>query len=189
MAVKFDSANNERFLRTTDLLDYNGVWSASYWIYAVTGSSVQTTFCINDGTSNNQDRLSYSASEALQCTVAVLGSSTTVGTMTFSGNTWYHIGLSRDSATSLWVYVSSVDGTLVDSAQNTRDITTRVASATRVEFGGRLASTASFNGRVAHIKLWSAALTQSELQLEMFRIRPHRTANLYGWWPVFPGST
>lgn len=44
------------------------------------------------------------------------------------------------------------------------------------------------SGRLAYWKCWEAALTQSEIQQEMRTIRPHRTADLYSWTPMFPGA-
>lgn len=46
----------------------------------------------------------------------------------------------------------------------------------------------SLNGRVAWVKIWDAALSAGEIAQE-FRIgRPVRFANLWGFYPIFPGS-
>jgi hypothetical protein len=42
---------------------------------------------------------------------------------------------------------------------------------------------------MACTKVWDAALTQAELELEMARMLPVRYANLHAWYPMFPGAT
>jgi hypothetical protein len=45
-----------------------------------------------------------------------------------------------------------------------------------------------WNGRMQAIKAWTAALSAQEILAEMRVIRPIVAANLYGFWPCWPGS-
>lgn len=45
-----------------------------------------------------------------------------------------------------------------------------------------------FNGCLAAVKAWNAALTVNELQNEMRQYEPRRFANLVGFWPILPGG-
>jgi hypothetical protein len=106
------------------------------------------------------------------------GSNLTVGA-------WAHLCAVRSSTTSLQCYVN---GVAVGSV-NTRNVSGRSA-ATRMEMGGGY-MTAGYglaNVRAAHIKIWTAALTEGEIYNEMTLARPIRSANLHIWSPGFPGT-
>jgi len=182
MAVRFN-ASGERLLKTTGVLDYNGLYSVSFWTFVAAGSAAQTIFALSDGTNDNTDRMGYTAAEASVCNVTIAAASTTVGTVTFTGNTWYHIGLVRSSVTSLTIYINGVS-----DGNNTVDVTSR-AAVSRMEFGGRQVSSANFSGMAAYIKMWSGvSLSNAEILNERQTIRPCRYDGLYGFWPVFPGT-
>ena len=93
--------------------------------------------------------------------------------------TWYHLAFVHNG-TSLTLYLNGVSNvTLTDST-----------TFTLAYFLLGSNTTANWlNGRIAAIKVWNAALTQAEIQQEIYTIRPNRFADLYGWWPAFPGAT
>lgn len=45
------------------------------------------------------------------------------------------------------------------------------------------------NGRLAHVKIWNAALTAAEIQQEMYSSRPQRFANLWSWLPMIESGS
>lgn len=187
MSVRFDAAA-DRLLRTTDLPDYNGVWAWCAWGQIAVDLNANSAFYSeNDNTTGNVDLLrTTTAGDVLEIRVVVAGAATTVGGGTLTVGTWYHLALVRESAASLKLYI---DGAL--SATNTRDVTGR-AAASRQEMGGfRSTNTFPLDGKVFATKVWAGgtALTLAEVQQEMRTVRPVRLTNLYGWWPLRPGST
>jgi hypothetical protein len=46
-----------------------------------------------------------------------------------------------------------------------------------------------FNGRIAGVKIWNAALSAAELELERWTYSPVRTADLWAWYPLDGTST
>jgi len=185
MAVRFDAAA-DRLLRTTDLLDYNAAYTWMAWVYLVSDlNAVSTFWCANNDTANNRDWVKTDIDgTTLELIATIGGTGTAVPGTNLSVATWYHIAVVRESATSLKAYLNGV----LDIT-NTRDVTGRTA-ATRMEHGAFRSTNANpSDSRVDRIKAWSAALTLEEVQAERWLIRPQRTANLYGFWPTFPGAT
>lgn len=45
-------------------------------------------------------------------------------------------------------------------------------------------STEWFNGRISHLRLWSAVLTQTQIETEWLSTAPVRATNLWGAWPL-----
>lgn len=184
MAVRFD-ASTDRLLRTSDLLDYNGVYTWMAWIYLVSDLNASSTFWVlSDNSANNRDYLfTTGTGTTLRLNVVIGGGATNVDGTDISAGVWYHLALVRESATAVKVYLNGV----LDIT-NTRDITGR-ASATRMEHGAFSSSnTNRSDSRVAAIKAWSTNLSQVEILNEMRVIKPCKTTNLYGYWPTLNGS-
>lgn len=189
MAVRFDAAA-DRLLRTANLPSTE-LYSVCFWWYpvSITGFSVVFDLDANSGSDQNEDEFGTTTNDGgttWQTTSYVdkAGAATQVDGGVIAAGNWYHIGISRESATSLKIYLNGV----LDIT-NTRDVTGRTA-ATRMEFGGaHSANKYAHNGRVACLKVWDAGLTQAEIQDEIYTILPKRTANLNVWSPTFPGAT
>ena len=61
-------------------------------------------------------------------------------------------------------------------------------TATALTIGDHRTDTTYFNGKIANVKIWSAALTQAEIELERWQFQPRITSTLVGWWPLFAGG-
>jgi len=99
-----------------------------------------------------------------------------------SVNTWYHVA---------WVRRAAADNELFLNGVNVVDGFTMNAPSGNLAVGTWIPGDYSYSPgwRVAGIKIWSAALSAAEVAQEMHVIQPRRTADLYGWWPCFPGAT
>ena len=106
------------------------------------------------------------------------------GTIEYTGTnltaaTWYHLAYSSqgDALTDDWaVYLNGVS----DISAGARSA---ISAGTNMYLGNDEYSE-WLNGRLAHVKIWNAQLTQAEIQQEMYTIRPQRYANLWCWMPM-----
>lgn len=145
------------------------------WVYLTSDrNAIGTMFFWSDG-SNFVD-------------VGVSTDGTTLWVVTNNGNTtgtsistgtWCHLAFVH-SGTSLTLYLNAVS----DVAR-----TDAITFTHTVLLLGSNSVTTWIDGRLAHIKLWNAALTLGQIQSEMRTVRPQRLTNLYAWWPTLPGAT
>ena len=97
---------------------------------------------------------------------------------TITTNVWYHMAARLSGGNTLTGFLNGVQDCQAGGSAN----------ADRIVIGPDPLSTYYIRGRYAYMKAWAAALTPGEIQLEMAQARPHRTANIIGFWPMFPGS-
>jgi len=102
------------------------------------------------------------------------------GASSISLNTWQHLAMVRYADNDHQGFLNGIS-----------KITETVAIDPRTVGGLAIGSTGAgspgewFDGRVAYIKIWTAALTAAEIQAEMLSAFPKRTADLYGYWPLY----
>lgn len=185
MAIRFDAAA-DRIVRTTNQLNYNSAYSWMGWFYGVSFTGAPVIHVVSDGNYSSicdEIYISVASSNALTSYIANSTWQFQFGTA-LSTATWYHIAAVRESNTVFKLYLNSVLDTT-----NTFDITGRTA-AVRQECGAwSTGDNDPFNGRIAYIKEWTAALTLAEVAQEMRTIRPLRLANLRAWTPCLPGTS
>lgn len=185
MAARCDAAA-DRLVRTSDLLDYNAVYSWMAWIYLVSDlNAAGRLWSLNtDTTTNDFDFVGVNTDGTTLIARTAVGASTTTGTGTnLSIQTWYHVALVRSATNTLDVYLNGV----LDST-HTRSTTGRTA-VTRMEAGAWTSSNASRTDlRVCAMKAYTTNLTAAEITAEMNTFRPQRFANLYAWWPILNGD-
>lgn len=185
MAVAFN-ANTDRLLRTTDLLNYNNAYTVMGWAQLRVDVNAQVSFfTLNDNTVDNVDMIRTNADGVTLETRVVVAAALTITTgNALTVGQWYHLAMVRENATSFKIYQDAVA-----APTNTRDVSGRSTAATRFECGGfRSLNQFALDGRLAYMKAWSAALTVDEIANEMLMVRPLRAVNLYGWWPLLPGT-
>lgn len=182
MAVRFESASAEYFKRTTSLPNFNATYTAMGWFSVVSFTQFGYFFVVGDAAATNYDGLSF------RNTLGDLRVFNNVATVN-SGqrlvvDTWVHLAMVRESATSQKLYVG---GALTDT--NTGSVgTSRTGGIFDVGSYENVAATVNLNGRVAAIKVWDAALTLDEIKSELPSVRPQRLTSLNAWYPGFPGS-
>lgn len=117
---------------------------------------------------------------SLQCfnfTDGGFGFSSTIVNMSLA--TWYY-GAIVLSSTTLTGYVKTAAGAFATQANTQAGVFTR----THIHLGRTHISSEIFNGRLAAVKLWDAALTANELLMESMQHQPKRWANLNAFWPL-----
>lgn len=184
MSVRFDAAS-DRLLRTTDLLDYNSPYTLMFWVYlAADQDAITVPAAMFRDTGNVDDIRTLADGVTIGVRSRALGVGGTISGSALALNTWYHLAMVRESATSLKLYVDGVlDATATQSISGRNTIL-------RMELGAESsADIGPMNGRVAGIKAWSVGLTQPQVANERFTLIPRRLANPYAWWPCFPGIT
>lgn len=181
MAFAFTLATTKFLQRSTDILDYNGNYTWMAWILFNQLTTFDTMYCVNDASANNRDMLllNNTTGNNLTSRVAVAAAQTTqAGSTTLSTGVWYHVTMLRDAQNSLKVYLNgSLEGT------NTRSTTGR-AAASNMLVGIEQAAGNALNASIAHMKIWSRALTVGEIINESKIMSPHVGTSIYGWWPT-----
>lgn len=178
MAVRFDAAS--------DRVSYTAsappvTFTITFWahnsvdqntnatfarLHASSGGSTAATFATDsDGTSGpGYFTAGGSIVQATGCPVGV----------------WRKIAYSR-TGSSGGAYVAAVGGvTEVDTG------TVGTVTPDGITLGGRSSGDATewFNGRLAYVRVWSAVLSQSEIEAEWASTTPVRTSGLWAHWPL-----
>ncbi len=96
----------------------------------------------------------------------------------FQQGTWRHVAFVHNG-TSMICYVDGVQEISRTDSTSFTIAAMAIGSSTTGYF---------WDGRIADIKLWTRALSQAEVQVEMSCSVPAFPASLWGWWPVLPGS-
>lgn len=101
--------------------------------------------------------------------------------------TWHFYAAVMNSSENATQYIAAATAATISSASGACGHNVTAPALLRLSetiYGGE-----DFDGRYAAVKVWEAELTADEIARERWSIKPQRTANLYGWWPMFPGST
>lgn len=193
MSVRFD-AQADRLLRTTGLPSFDANYSVCFWFYLVTalsenqyalmfslgGASYAAAYdwfglnrsggdtrlilaCTNDGGSN------YNEAAGGVVTAAA----------------WHHAAVVRSANNARALYL---DG--VNVANLTASYSTRTGPA-RMELGAYGTSGGGedrFDGRVAPVLVYTAALTADEVRAQARMVRPRRLEGLHLWSPLINAS-
>jgi nitrate reductase gamma subunit len=185
VAVRFD-ASGDYLSRSSDVLNYQSAYTWMGWIVVkVDLNAISTIFIIDDGTTTGRDFLRLASDGLLlQMRVDNGGTGSSQDNTTLVVDTFYHVAMVRESATSCKAYLNGV----LDST-NVTDITGRPAS-TRMNVATRNAGSNPYNGLVGYQKAWTVALSANAILSEMRSVRPrHQLNSLYAWWPSRAGAT
>lgn len=177
MAIVTSSGNYAN--RTSGLINYNGAYTVMAWFRPTALSGIQWFY----GNGQGSDDFNGAASTGdymgpwddrfvIGCNGSEWGDYT--NPLMTAGN-WYHGCLKRTSATSL---IGLRDGVAFGTVST--DVSGR--SANGFDVLGRFNALA-FGGRIAALKAWSAALSDSEIEAEMAVGPPIRTADLVTYTP------
>lgn len=192
MAIRVD-ANGDALSRTADLLNYNANYTWMSWVYwtsnsQMTGGNYPGVLSLSNNTTSAYDMLLANANGNAN---GNWGFETAPSGLANSGNaipiaTWIHIAMVRVSVTNLILYVTgSQEINLTHNSVAGRTAVTRMDAGRLTDGAGNQNTTL----RIAAQKIWSTNLSQAEIQNEIWSVVPRRAANLYGWWPGFPGAT
>jgi hypothetical protein len=193
MAIRVD-ATSDRLIRTASLLSYDADYTVSFWMYLQAEPSSGNNgslFSLNrnnaTGDSHDHWRITESSTNSfldIRVQTGGSGSTTVTGTTNILGSGWNHIGFIRAGNADRKAYLNGVLEVSNTASHSARSVPTRQ------EMGGIGSANAQalsqFSARIACIKIWQAALTLTELELEMQTVRPSRFANLHIWTPSIP---
>jgi hypothetical protein len=190
MSVRLDNVA-DYYSRTSDMLDYNAAYAWMTWInFAAGAGTVFMSVLIMDNGGSFQHSDELSAGDVAEGSMFMVFANNNFsfdvakGTTLPNNDTWYHVAMVRRSLTALDLYVN---GTL--EATTTADMTTRGVATEMLVGAGYGGGFNNVNGRYAGMKAWSTSLTAAEVRSEMNSLTPKRIANLYSYWPIFPGAT
>lgn len=184
MAVRFD-ADGEDYNQSTTFS--NGTCSGCCWVKIDVDRNAFSTFIDFSnaganafGMQTDTDGVTWQLYSSSNGTTNLFAA--TVGT-------WYFLAFSKSTAASSTIAYWAAADTLalsnsggVTHSQNTSIPTITVGES---GFGGEW-----LNGTLAAVKVWSGvSLTEAEFQRERFQYLPHRTSNLYSFWPFLEGGT
>lgn len=185
MAVRFD-ADGEQYTRSLNLGSVTN-WTVTCWAkMAVNRAATTVLWQIDNGSGTSRLRANAWNGSALtfqsdtSAWFGLMGHTLAVGEWTF-------VGLSsttnpgqvrvrvRVAGSSTWIGGTPAQADITVSAQ-----TLRIGAGPNTEEW--------INGSLAAVKIWSAALTTDELELESWTNLPYRTANLTAWYPFLTAS-
>lgn len=99
---------------------------------------------------------------------------------------WFFWALRADGSNIIGDYARLTD-TTIETITETYRTFTPAGLVVGADFTG--GGSLNFNGRLAAVKVWDAALSTAEIERERWTIRPQRMANLHIWSPLFLNST
>lgn len=172
MAIRFDAIPDE--LSRSRLA---GAKTVMAWVYIITDRNSYSAFF---GLDENEIVATDSSGTRL---MHWDGSVERTGTNLSTG-TWYHLAYTSDgdaTGNGFAVYLNGV----VDISNGARS----VAASGATMYLANDPYDEWLYGRMAHIKMWNAALTAAEIQQEIYTIRPQRLTNLWSWLPVIETGT
>lgn len=185
MAVRFD-ADGESYTRSTGLGSVTN-WSVACWAkLSVDRAATTVLWQIDDGAGANYLRINAWNGSAL--TFQTSGSAWFgVAGHTLVVDEWTFIGLSATAnpGQARVRIRPAADSTFVGGSPAQSNVT---ISAATLRVGDGQAASEWLNGSLAAVKIWNAALTMDELELESWTNLPYRTASLTAWYPFLTAS-
>jgi hypothetical protein len=181
MAVRFD-ASGERY-SPSQISGTAATYTLACWArLEVNRASLSTLWQLDNGTGSNYLRVTAWNGSALAFQTDV-GSWNGLMSTTLTVGDWYYIGFSATANPGQARFaIRAADSTTFTTSTSSQANTSPTAGTLWVGAG----QTASqwFNGSLANIKIWNAALSTEELQAESWTYRPVRTGGLYAWYPL-----
>lgn len=180
MSTRFDAAS-DRISYSGTMFAVGSGFTITAWAWVSVDTDANATFA----------RLHASSGGSTIATWAT-GSDGLSGPNYFTGGG--SISNSTNMAVGAWRKIAlTCSGTIGKSYVNTIGGTTEVDSGTvavgtpdGITLGGRAPADASewYNGRLAYVRVWTAELTQTQIEAEWASATPVRTANLWADWPL-----
>lgn len=173
MAVRFDSSTDE-YNASNGALG-TGDFTVTLWVKRVTDrNNYSTPICLDGNNANNVIALQTDTDGvSMYCWVAAGGTAQDIDTFTAAtpAATWISYALVR-SGTTLTVMRGTESGTTDNVSGTIGSI-----NITHIRLGDSVSASEWWNGSVANVKVYSVALTQTEVETEWGNWQRQRTSN------------
>jgi hypothetical protein len=180
MSTRFDAAS-DRISFAGSMFAVGSGFTMTAWAYVSVDTDANATIARLHASSGGSTIVTWATgSDGLSGPNYFTGGGSVSNSTNFAVGAWRKIAISCSGTTGK-SYVNTVGGTTeVDSG------TVGVGTPDGLTLGGRAPADSSepFNGRLAYVRIWTAELTQTEIETEWASSTPVRTSNLWADWPL-----
>lgn len=193
MARDFDGVDDVINCGSGSQLDDLAAWTHCAWFYADTvGEAGFGTMCrknANDAGLGKVMHIQATAAVRAACRRATTNQQLVSANNTYPLNQWNFVAYTYDGTTGR-LYVATPGGVVseVTYATNTQGVGAITADGnTNLTIGNDSTGATTFDGRIAYVRWFNAALSLDELTAVMYN-RPARPSALVGFWPLIGAS-
>ena len=180
MSTRFDAAS-DRISFAGSMFAVGSGFTITAWAWVSVDTDANATFARLHASSGGSTIATWATgSDGLSGPNYFTGGGSVSNSTNMAVGAWRKIAISCSGTTGK-SYVNTVGGTTeVDSG------TVGVGTPDGITLGGRAPADSSepFNGRLAHVRIWTAELSQSEIEAEWASSTPVRTSGLWASWPL-----
>ena len=180
MSTRFDAASDRISFAGTMFAVGSG-FTITAWAWVSVDTDANATFARLHASSGGSTIATWATgSDGLSGPNYFTGGGSVTNSTNMAVGAWRKIAISCSGTTGK-SYVNTIGGTTeVDSG------TVGVGTPDGITLGGRAPADSSepFNGRLAYVRVWTAELTQTEIETEWASTTPVRTSNLWANWPL-----
>jgi hypothetical protein len=180
MSTRFDTAS-DRISYAGTMFAVGSGFTITAWAWVSVDTDANSTFARLHASSGGSTIATWATgSDGLSGPNYFTGGGSVTNATNMAVGAWRKIAISCSGTTGK-SYVNTIGGTTeVDSG------TVSVGTPDGITLGGRAPADASepFNGRLAYVRVWTAELTQTQIETEWASSTPVRTANLWASWPL-----
>ncbi|MFL1903084.1 LamG-like jellyroll fold domain-containing protein [Streptomyces tauricus] len=180
MSTRFDAAS-DRVSFAGSMFAVGAGFTITAWAYTSVDTDANSTFARLHASSGGSTIATWATgSDGLSGPNYFTGGGSVTNATNMAVGAWRKIAISCSGTTGR-SYVATVGGaTEADSG------TVAVGTPDGLTLGGRAPGDSSepFNGRLAYVRVWTAELTQTQIEAEWASPAPVRTANLWADWPL-----
>ena len=178
-SVRFDNSADSYTCATTALVTTS--FTMACWVSLTTDLNVPSYFLGADKPPGDWNSLgTFSDGVTMRYTQNLMGDATGG---TFIVGDWYYVALVYNSAGADNLYYAAAGSSTLTPVSIT---TNPIVSASTFWIGNN-GFTQRWDGRVAQVRVWSAALSQAELEAEKPSKTLVRTSNIWGFWSFSNG--
>lgn len=189
MSVRFDVAATSSYFSRASVIDYNSAYTWMYWIKLDSDVNAYS-HCSHVGGTYTYDAFTDSFGTDSDGTTSRLGIANTGGSTHFptgsalSIATWTHIAVRRSSTTLVDVLIN---GSVAITSSGAVDVSAGPRTAASLMTLGSYHSL-PMDGLMADVKIWTAALDNTEVNTEKAAKAPVRSSNLWCYLPMDAGT-
>lgn len=180
MSTRFDAAS-DRISYAGSMFAVGSGFTMTAWAYVSVDTNANSTFARLHASSGGSTIVTWATdSDGLAGPNYFTGGGSVSNATNMAVGAWRKIAISCSGTTGKAYVNDGVAATEVDSG------TVGVGTPDGITLGGRAPGDSSepFNGRLAYVRVWTAELTQVEIEAEWASTTPVVTASLWADWPL-----